>query len=75
MPQGARRSLIDESRVGTYQCSSQCVRRSSFRDRTVGGLDLEHRREWFYKRCDDLATICSIQVCDMSAIDNRFHVG
>ena len=74
MPLCARRLLIDENRVGTYQCSSQCVRRSSFRDRTVGGLDLEHRRNWFYKRCEDLATIFSIQVCDAIAIDNQFHL-
>lgn len=74
MPRCARRLIIDESVVGTYHCSSQCVRRSSFRDATKGGLDLDHRREWFRKRLESLASLFAVQVTDFAIIDNQFHV-
>ena len=74
MPRCARRSQMNPRRVGTYHCSSQCVRRSSFRDRTVGGLDLDHRREWFHKRVEDLAMYFAVQVCDRSVVDNQIHL-
>ncbi|MFM7073575.1 MAG: hypothetical protein ACKO38_17445 [Planctomycetota bacterium] len=74
MPRCARRLLIDDSKVGTYHCTSQCVRRSSFQDRAKGGLDVDHRREWFVKRVEDLASIFAVQVSDFSIIDNQFHV-
>jgi hypothetical protein len=66
--------IIDESAVGTYHCSSQCVRRTSFRDATKGGLDLDHRREWFRKRLESLASLFAVQVTDFAIIDNQFHV-
>jgi hypothetical protein len=50
------------------------VRRSSFQDRTKGGLDVDHRREWFVKRVKVLASIFAVQVSDFSIIDNQFHV-
>ncbi len=73
MPSSTRRRLIDESRVGTYHCSSRCVRRSSFRDRTVGGLDLDHRQEWVAKRLRAIAELFAIDVTDFAVIDNEFH--
>jgi len=73
MPRSARRRQIDESRVGTYHCSSRCVRRSSFRDRTAGGLDLDHRQEWVAQRLRAIAEFFAIDVTDFAIIDNEFH--
>ncbi len=74
MPRRARKRIIDESRVGTYHCSSQCVRRSSFRDRTAGGLDLSHRQEWIVQRLRVLALLFTIDILDFAVVDNQFHV-
>ena len=74
MPRCARRSQMNPRQVERHHCSSQCVRRSSFRDRTVGGLDLDHRREWFHQRVEDLATFFAVQVCDRSVVDNQIHL-
>jgi hypothetical protein len=74
MPRSTRRRLIDESRVGTYHCSSRCVRRSSFRDRTSGGLELDHRQEWIVRRLRAIAEFFAIDVTDFAVIDNEFHV-
>ena len=73
MPRSTRRRLIDEKRVGTYHCSSRCVRRSSFRDRTTGGLELDHRREWIAQRLRAIAEFFAIDVTDFAVIDNEFH--
>ncbi len=73
MPRTTRRRLIDESRVGTYHCMSRCVRRSSFRDRTSGGLDLDHRQEWIAQRLRAIAELFAIDVTDFGVIDNEFH--
>ena len=73
MPRSTRRRLIDERRVGTYHCSSRCVRRSSFRDRTTGGLELDHRREWIAQRLRAIAEFFAIDVTDFAVIDNEFH--
>jgi hypothetical protein len=73
MPRSTRRRLIDESRVGTYHCSSRCVRRSSFRDRTTGGLDLDHRQQWIATRLKAIAEFFAIDVTDFAVIDNEFH--
>jgi len=73
MPRTARRRIIDESRVGTYHCSSRCVRRSSFRDRVLGGLDPSHRQQWFVQRLKGLARLFTIDVMDFAIVDNEFH--
>jgi hypothetical protein len=74
MPRYARRKIIDESRVGTYLCSTRCVRRSSFRDRTTGGLELSHRQEWILQRLRVLALLFAIEVIDFVIVDNEFYV-
>ncbi|MEY4176678.1 MAG: hypothetical protein RLY70_252 [Planctomycetota bacterium] len=73
MPRSARRRQIDEKRVGTYHCSSRCVRRSSFRDRTAGGLELDHRQEWIAKRLRAITQFFAIDLTDFGIIDNEFH--
>ncbi len=73
MPRTARRRIIDEFRVGTYHCSSRCVRRSSFRDRVLGGLDPSHRQQWFVQRLRGLARLFAIDVMDFAIVDNEFH--
>ncbi len=73
MPRSTRRRLIDEKRVGTYHCSSRCVRRSSFRDRTAGGLELDHRQEWIVQRLRAISEFFAIDVTDFAVIDNEFH--
>jgi hypothetical protein len=52
---------------------SRCVRRSSFRDRTAGGLDLDHRQEWIAQRLRAIAEFFTIDVTDFGVIDNEFH--
>lgn len=74
MPRYARRKIIDESRVGTYLCSTRCVRRSSFRDGTTGGLELSHRQEWILQRLRVLALLFAIEVIDFVIVDNEFYV-
>lgn len=74
MPSCARGWLIDESRVGTYQCSSHCVRHCSFRERSASGLDQDHRVEWLHKRVDDLASIFAVQVCDFAVLYDQFDL-
>ncbi len=73
MPRSTRRQLIDEKRVGTYHCSSRCVRRSSLRDRTAGGLELDHRQQWIAQRLRAIAEFFTIDVTDFAVIDNEFH--
>ena len=73
MPRSTRRQLIDEKRVGTYHCSSRCVRRSSLRDRTAGGLELDHRQEWIVQRLRAISEFFAIDVTDFAVIDNEFH--
>jgi hypothetical protein len=74
MPHCARREVIDESRPGTYHVSTRCVRRSSFRDRTPGGLDRVHRREWAFLRLRALWLVFAIDILDFAILDNEIHV-
>jgi len=74
MPHCARRLVIDESRVGTYLCSTRCARRSSFRDRTLGGLDPIHRQEWIFLLLRALRVVFAIDILDFAIVDNEFYV-
>jgi hypothetical protein len=74
MPRRARRKVINERVVGTYLCSTRCVRRSSFRDRTPGGLDPIHRQLWIFLRLQALALVFAIDILDFAILDNEFHV-
>jgi hypothetical protein len=74
MPHCARRLVIDESRVGTYLCSTRCARRSSFRDRTLGGLDPIHRQEWIFLLLRALRVVFAIDILDFAIVDNELYV-
>jgi hypothetical protein len=74
MPRRARGKVIDESRPGTYHVSTRCARRSSFRDRTPGGLNPIHRQEWIFLRLRALALLFAIDILDFAILDNEFHV-
>ena len=74
MPHHARRTVINERVVGTYYCSTRCVRRSSFRDPTPGGLNPIHRQVWIFLRLQALALVFAIDILDFAILDNEIHV-
>ena len=63
MPACARYETVEEGAVGTYHCTSRCVRRA-FRcgvDRYTGE-NYDHRKSWVQQRLRELAGIFAIDL-------------
>ncbi len=74
MPSYARKHIVDETRIGVYQCIGRCVRRAFLCGTdAVSGRDFSHRKVWLQGRLESLASVFAVEICTFSVMSNHFH--
>ncbi len=74
MPSYARKQIVDDSKVGVYQCIGRCVRRAFLCGTdAVSGRDFSHRKVWLQGRLESLASVFAVDICTFSVMSNHFH--
>ena len=74
MPACARSETVEEGVVGTYHCTSRCVRRAFLCgvDRYTGE-NYDHRKSWVQQRLRELAGIFAIDLHNFAILSNHLH--
>lgn len=74
MPAFARKEIVQLDEVGTYHCTSRCVRGKYLcgYDRKTGE-DNRHRRNWFDIRIRQLQQVFMVDMLSYGFLENHFH--
>jgi len=75
MPSFSRKCIVNPEVVGTYHCTSRCVRRAYLCGYDqLHNANYDHRKEWIKERMDMLSQCFFVDVGSYAIMCNHFHL-
>lgn len=73
LPAAARRQIVNNEKISTYNCTQRCVRRAFLCGKGPLGEDYEHRKKWIKDRLILLTDIFFIEILSYAVMSNHLH--
>ncbi len=75
MPSFARKCIVDPEVVGTYHCTSRCVRRAHLCGYDeLNEVNYDHRKLWVEDRIEFLSQCFFVDIGNYAVMCNHFHI-